>query len=719
MTLMADEGLVGVLLLNAVGAAVLLALFARKRTRITHRDGEAFYVDLDADSEEEERALFLAHEESEAGSGSGSAGSAGDRKETRRVERRRKGRMPFAQLLATDADVVTGLGKSGYLATISLAMTRTLVYITLVLTIVAFAVLFPLYATGEGDLKGFKMSTVGNVGPASWRLYPALVMVLFTALTVHLGVRSFDKQMRNILLHADGWLLRTGRSTIAIHGLPTSMEMDVVVSKFTAFMTACHPNMLFQVAVAPEISTLVVTRAKLAIASRKLAEFKDEDRPFRPSLLKFWQTVSGRRHFADRVATLESTIEDLERQPKTFSGRIFVTFATVRMAFEFITQNRSKKARKRLDHVPEAEELSFGKCKVAPAPEPEDILWDRRPAGRLRWFLLNTFVIVILVFFTTPVSILSGVREVADVPVLTSTVHDFQESTGYFGSLLFAMVPTLLIMAISSIMPIFLYAITDKENHPTRSAVEALALRRAYVFLVANILIMPGLVLTSLDVLISFTISDPSDVFGVLGMMFVVHTGSFFVIYTINTGVMGNLFDLVRIADLVTMRLGLVQARTAVERSEARRPTEYSFSLEYAYLTSIFLAVITFSTATLFVLPAGLLCFSIKYLVDKYNFLTVEPHRQRIDLSVIHRMRARLVFAACFHPLAMSGFFAIKSAVAASVLSFCCGVATGFYLWYRFRTRRTIAEDYQILLESDVRDDDWRERAERFAEPPM
>ena len=601
----------------------------------------------------------------------------------------------------------------------------------LLLTLLHFLTLFPLYATGENGLRGFRMSTLANVGEQSWRQYVMLAVMSMTTGLVYMGVAFFSRDMRETLRHSPAFLERVGRSTVVIRHVPVDevrSSMEEVRVRIDRYVRSALPESKYAVVVAPDVSLRFTVQQELTEARLSLGDYETYGGTFRPSSLRFWHSVDGRLHFKQQVAVLEQRLADLEKQPLHFSGRVFVTFATIQDAFEFWELHSRRSYRKEAALVPEADGLNVQKWRVRPAPDPDDILWDRSQASAARLLLLNAAVIGILVFLTTPVAVISALRDAAALPGVATAIADLESWGGYFGHFLLSIIPPLLILSISSFMPPVLRSITDMENHPSRSEVVNLTHTRAFIFLALNILILPGLVLTSFDVVVSVTIADPGDLLKLLGAMFTLHTGSYFVIYVINAGIVGNMWDLVAPSNLLLAHINDKMAKTPRQHRAARRISGYRFSSEMASLGAIFLTVLTFSTASLFILPAGVVYFAIKYTIDKFALVHLEAHRQNQDLQVFHRLRARIIWSSAFHAFSMSGLFVIKGAWPAGVVAFCVATTAAIAAHMTFKKRKLYTEEYQLLLEHAENcaargvtepEDAYLERSDCFAHPPV
>lgn len=124
--------------------------------------------------------------------------------------------------------------------------------------------------------------------------------------------------------------------------------------------------------------------------------------------------------------------------------------------------------------------------------------------------------------------------------------------------------------------------------------------------------------------------------------MFLQSSGAFFVNYVLQRALLTTMVDLWRLAELAYAWWLRSRAVTARERLSAAAAWDFEFGQQYAMQLSVLLLALTFCTMVPILVPATLLYFLIKHLVDKYNLLFICP-RTGVSRGYITRTALRFV----------------------------------------------------------------------------
>ncbi len=330
---------------------------------------------------------------------------------------------------------------------------------------------------------------------------------------------------------------------------------------------------------------------------------------------------------------------------------------------------------------------------------------------------------VFFLFFTTPIAIVTGLRELSRVPFLRETLAFVHTITGALGHVVFSIIPTLLLLLATTSMPYIFYVSSELEKHHTRSAKEVSAMRKTYLFLVINMVVMPGLVLTSLDALVEYT-TKPDQLVLKVGRMFLIHGGAFFVAFMLTNTFIGNAADLIRFPSRLVMWWRMRGAVTEREIRRANTAEPFLYAIEYGLILALFTMAITLGTCCVLILPCAATYFLIKYVVDKYHFLhnpgLINDNVFMGDTRIVQQVKSRIVIATMVSQVAVTCFFALKQVYAAAIIAFCIFLITvGYHLW-RYATSTSVLVEYTLpdeITRSDEHDATWRARAALYRHP--
>jgi len=212
------------------------------------------------------------------------------------------------------------------------------------------------------------------------------------------------------------------------------------------------------------------------------------------------------------------------------------------------------------------------------------------------------------------------------------------------------------------------------------------------MYLMFFIVIVPSVLLTSLDVWIEKEVSLPTEnMWYLLSNMFLAESGSFFVNYMITATLMGNLFELLRVTDLVKARWYSFRAVTYREILEAheRSASPFAYSVQYSWNLVIFAIVLMFGCFIPLILPFGFVHFGVKYIVDKYNLVYVCPKLYESDGQILNTGLNYVIFCIILCQVVLGGFFAIKGQLLQGLVVLVVSIASiSLFSYYSFRKQK-------------------------------
>ncbi|KAL9653648.1 hypothetical protein ABK040_009125 [Willaertia magna] len=294
--------------------------------------------------------------------------------------------------------------------------------------------------------------------------------------------------------------------------------------------------------------------------------------------------------------------------------------------------------------------------------EPNDMNWDSIYTYNktsvflpyVRKFFLYLLIIIIFVFFTTPVVVVSSIQFLLALPPVRDVTNEFIRIGGSLAGLFFQYLPSLLLLIISGLIPIFVYYITLFDKLNNYSEFKRLYLKRATIFLWLNALIFPTLILTSIDGIINF-FTNQNNWRDTFSKLFLPSSGTLFINYILNKTVWGVIIYFLQIISLIYYCFGTRRTswfwlrftnfgRLMLPKTKLLYAESPSFFLEsqYALSFTVLAIIICFSGFSPFILLCGSIYFLVKYYSDRICIAHTYSHRM-IQQSIIKKYESNYI----------------------------------------------------------------------------
>lgn len=346
-------------------------------------------------------------------------------------------------------------------------------------------------------------------------------------------------------------------------------------------------------------------------------------------------------------------------------GIAFVTFSRVALIEDILSQYQRVFCHRPTSSV--SNQINVKQWRVSLAPHPSDIQWQNLGLNQvvwcLRWLVLNLIVLIITIFFTTPVAGISVVNTLLTVNnhqySLNEAITDVfnlmnSTATEPFRELSTTYTTPLLQILFAQFIPLLVSKSCNLEQHWTKSGYQKSAIIKTFIFLQIMLLIFPSLSLTSFDLLIksiyasvnNSTNSSISDLqlSGLLKCAFLPEGGVFFVNYII-TSAFFTAFQLLQIPNFVKYLYRKMSARTIYEIKTAKEKflSPFDFGIQYAWVLVKISIVIAYSTICPLITVAGFLYIVMKFYVDKYNLYYVHGHAGYLGGVDLHKRAVKFL----------------------------------------------------------------------------
>ena len=515
-----------------------------------------------------------------------------------------------------------------------------LIRLSFVICIFSLGVVLPINVSGSEHYKSMASTTITNLKPDSMKLW---VHTTFFVLYSALGWIFFARFVTTVKKTLSKSTLKFS-NTLMISNMPLSInDPDVLRKHFEAIYKDVE---ITDIRFVPDIDRLCAVHEKKIRSEHKLERYETifSHTGRRPQI-----SVNGSIHicccgriFGKRVDAINYYDAECEKYCRRFEGvldkeleLIGVAFVTFKHHSDMITSLRdSHLSLPRVSHLSSLLKPNQWITSIAPAPT--DVIWthlkDDHVWWYLRFFIVNVALFVVLMFWTTPVAILSALGPLKQADIFSGVSQYIAESP-----FLTAYLPTLMMWILTLLLPWIVAASSMLEFHHAKSKMELSVVRKSYAYYIINVIILPSFLMTSVDAVLRLS-KDKEEFMGKFECVFLANNGAFFVNYLIIAAFIGNGFELLRLPEIILSKIYSFGAYTYKEKMEAIKAASFSFyyGREYSYLLCVFCLVMVFCTTCPLVVPGGLVYFTIKHLVDKYNIYHVRLHEYESDGGIVN-----------------------------------------------------------------------------------
>jgi hypothetical protein len=310
------------------------------------------------------------------------------------------------------------------------------------------------------------------------------------------------------------------------------------------------------------------------------------------------------------------------------------------------------------------------------APERGDIIWKNltvRPKNkRCRCIGVNGVVMLVLFFFTTPITMISGLLTVsqpstadeADHTASSEEARKFLYDVATFGDdwpwllrkWVREYIPTWSLLATTLTVLTVMEIFTTFEKYNLKSEVQKAIGWKTYLFLVANIFLLPSILLDSVDGFVDLILGG-GNLFELLSKVHSEGNGSFYTCIVVQFWLTSTPYQLHRLHEKIVEYFGAAIAVTVDEKLKAALPRPHEYGFHYGYQLLIFTITLVYSADSPIIVVCGLGYFSLKHCVDKYNILYVRPHTYGNTNMYTGMILGFVIIAILIFQAALGGFF--------------------------------------------------------------
>lgn len=608
-------------------------------------------------------------------------------------------------------------------------------------SLVALLLILPLnfYAGNAKMDDQFSKTTITHIAKGSPLLWLHFLFVLIILLLAHYGICQIEERLK-VTRFRDGSgnpsdpTANSNSSaifTIMVQGVPKTLAGDR--TPFEDYFQLKYPGKLYKVIVPMDLCNLddlVEELVKVRDDISKLAanidshyaafdDIQDAENGgdsngggwhwyhvdwLWSQLKRFWECLRQRLGFTDdkRLRNLQELRADLETQVAAYkegrgpgAGVAFVVFKDVYTASKAVKDLRTER-RMRIGRFFSLTELQLERnhWKVERAPLASDIYWNHlgstKLSLRLRRIFVNSCLLLVLLFFSSPLAVISAVQSAgriinAEAMDNAESWLSWLQSSSWFAAIFFQFLPNVLVfVSMYILIPGALSYLSRFERHLTVSGEQRAALIKMVCFFLVNLIVLRGLVESSLEnAILSMGRcyvdgEDCKRIEQYMSASFLAKSCLSSLAFLITCTFLGISFDLLAPIPWIKKNLqklrkndmlqlvpeqnedyplesdGLDGLRRPLISEEAFEPAggtgrglnvidlqgydlsvypvsrtspipkqKFDFAQYYAFNLTIFALTMIYSTFAPLVVPVGAVYFGYRYMVDKYNFLFV------------------------------------------------------------------------------------------------
>ncbi|KAL5557515.1 hypothetical protein UlMin_039751 [Ulmus minor] len=597
--------------------------------------------------------------------------------------------------------------------------------------VLSIAVMLPLnlYA-GKAVLSDqFSKTTIIHIEKGSPLLWVHFLFVVVVVVLVHFGISAIEERLKITRFRdgngnlSDPSANSTAIFTIMVQGIPKTLGSDRTVLQ--EYFQHKYPGKVYRVILPMDLCALddlatelvkvrdEITWVVARIDSRLLPDEGDDIEHgggcsdglwvwvccLWRKVKNLWDQIMASLGYSDeeRLRRLQELRAELETELAAYkedralgAGVAFVVFKDVYTANKAVQDFRNEKKR-RIGKFFSLMELRLhrNQWKVERAPLATDIYWNHLGSSkfslRLRRVIVNTCLLMLLLFFSSPLAVISAVKSAGRI-INAEAMDNAQlwlawiQSSSWLASIIFQFLPNVIIfVSMYIVIPSVLSYLSKFERHLTVSGEKKAALLKMVCFFLVNLILLKALVESSLESTILkmgrcyLDGEDCKRIEQYMSASFLSRSCLSSLAFLITSTFLGISFDLLAPVPWIKRKIQKFRKNDMLqlvpEQSEEyplenqetdslRRPLvsnggygsptangfdfpgqdlsvyplnrtstapkqTFDFAQYYAFNLTIFALTLIYSSFAPLVVPFGAVYFGYRYVVDKYNFLFV------------------------------------------------------------------------------------------------
>ncbi|KAG6476515.1 hypothetical protein ZIOFF_065757 [Zingiber officinale] len=644
-----------------------------------------------------------------------------------------------------------------------LIVERASFFVLLAVSLITLLAAFPINLSGSVPLADpFARTTISHIhsgSPILWLHFLLAALIVFVS---HLGISRMEDDLSVTRFRdGNGNPSESNSGSIAIftmmvQGVPKSLASNK--APLEEFLQHRYPGKVYRVVVPFDLCTLEYLTLKWTNLQNEISWLEthmhsrsllnDDDDGHESSQIyehawlrkakEIWAMTSVKLGFTqeERFRKLQSLKLVLQNKLSEYkegrapgAGIAFVVFKDAYTANKAVRDLRSERKRRSIGQFVPVMELQLGRSRwrVERAPPAVDIYWNHlglnKLSLRLRKIAVNACLLLMLLFFSSPLAIINAMSSAARIINAGAVDHanswlNWLEGSSWFGALILQFLPNVLVfVSLYIVIPSALSYLSKFECHLTVSGEQRSAMLKMVCFFLVNLILLRAMVESTLENAILrmgrcyLDGEDCKQIEQYMSASFLTRSCLATLAFLITSTFLGISFDLLapvpwmknilkkfKKNDMVqlvpeqtvestveqngvgnNLRMPLISEREGsldlnglevhdlsvypTSRSFHTPKQTFDFAQYYAFNLTIFTLTMIYSLFAPLVVPVGAIYFGYRYMVDKYNFLFVYRARgfpAGNDGKLIDRVSCIMHFCVVLFLLSMVFFFSVQ-----------------------------------------------------------
>ncbi|KAL9642352.1 hypothetical protein ABK040_007350 [Willaertia magna] len=509
---------------------------------------------------------------------------------------------------------------------------KNLILFLAISTFLTLSILLPIHITGEvpSEFKNENFliyTSVTMIKNSPEKYYAHVVVFFINILLIFYFLRRF---INSKLVNNYNYGNIISNYSVTIKGLPKKIISN---EELKTYLSEVFPNLeMIGVFLLYDVSGRIEMERELNFVNSRLKHymFLNTQKKINLSLIEwkygiFCKKVDALDYWNDQKENLENKLqlwkEQFTKFPKGtgYAHIIFKNKNDVKKCLEYSNYGHFKYSINN--------NLSF---QIEKSHEPSDMNFVNYSVEWrfLRLIFIHLLLILFLIFFTTPLSIISAIQTILNkIPNSENILDQFKRASGYTGDILFHYLPTLSLFIITQCLPMIIPFLTKYEKYKSYSHESRVYQLRLFIYLFLSTLLLPLFLLSSLDGILNYL--QFQNFTKALDKIYLPQSGVFFINYCIQYALLGNFVDIVRLKDLMNFVYNSFKVATKEEIIKNSKIGKFDLPLEYAYLISFFGIIFIFGIFSPIIMCIGFIYFISKYIIDRYNICRVCSKNQK------------------------------------------------------------------------------------------
>lgn len=564
----------------------------------------------------------------------------------------------------------TIIEKRGLNVYMYLTVLKYLFFIVLSYSLYGFIILFPVHATGGGNLTGTALLSMGNVTPGSATLTADLIGVIWNSVLASVGLYMLYKVYLSHRLSYLSNVNNVKNYTILVREFPKNTTETELYEIFNRV----YPDKVQSVQMCyctKELWKLLKEREKIGLKYENAEYYHIKTGksktvfccPPKQDAIEFYQS---------KYNDINTLVTELQRNVVTTS----TTDASSQMInFAFVTFKDITTAKNASQSLLTTENLVHPfqqSWVVEPAPQPDNIVWDSLHVSHInRWLrslIVNIVTFLLIFFWLIPVAFASSLSNLQTLstllPFLTPLLSLSPVITGFIEGFL----PGLVIIIFFAILVSYIITpLASAEGQNSVSIIHRSIFNKYFLFLLFNVFLGSSLASGILNVLADI-IANPSSIVTLLAVT-IPAQGSYFMKYLMIISLSSFALALWRPGALVGR--WIIQkwfAITPRTKRNAEGPYYFPLHVNYAMHCLVFVIATCYSTMNPLILPFALIYYGLAYLSARYNLIYVYTPKNDSGGDIFPAVFTRLCWSLVFYQVVVGAVLGVSQFPPAAVL---------------------------------------------------